>query len=362
MPAGAASSRSGTRDAAYERISSIARGSNERRPRIIAIVTGKNVRYVAMITTEMTFAPNANTIIGARATIGMVWLAMTYGTSARSSSREWTKSVARTSPSSAPSEEPDRRLAPGVERRADEELGDGLVRAALQRLGEREGDVPDVGQRSGRSRTASGTAGSRGSATARQRPRRPPRRAAEELDALPQDEDRDDEQPRTRDAAWRRPRPGRSSSADRGRADAAAATAVAIALARSPPGRRCRAPRSMISKPSPSCSSVMHSGGFVWIELLAIIVYSPFSRKNLPIAFISSVVPLNGVSGVQRVARCGRGRGSRTGRGCGRAPTDGCFAYSALVVAAHDRAEPARRSRSARPPRRPRWWRARRRS
>ena len=44
----------------------------------------------------------------------------------------------------------------------------------------------------------------------------------------------------------------------------------------------------MISKPSASCSSVMHSGGLVWIELLAIIVYRPLSRRNLPIAFISS--------------------------------------------------------------------------
>ena len=42
----------------------------------------------------------------------------------------------------------------------------------------------------------------------------------------------------------------------------------------------------------------MHSGGLVWIELLAIIVYSPWSRKYLPMAFISSDVPLNGVSGV----------------------------------------------------------------
>src|SRR4029078_1151381 len=79
--------------AAYDRISSIARGSNERRPRIIAIVTGKNVRYVAMTTTEVTFAPKAKTINGARAMIGMVWLATTYGTSARSSSREWTNTV-----------------------------------------------------------------------------------------------------------------------------------------------------------------------------------------------------------------------------------------------------------------------------
>ena len=63
----------------------------------------------------------------------------------------------------------------------------------------------------------------------------------------------------------------------------------------------------MISKPSASCSSVMHSGGLVWIELLAIIVYRRLSRKNLPIAFISSDEPLKGVSGVQ-------GRGSARGR------------------------------------------------
>src|SRR5919206_3139922 len=68
------------RDAAYDRISSRARGSGERKPRIIAIVTGKNVRYVAMMTTLVTFGPNANTIIGASATIGIVWLATTYGT------------------------------------------------------------------------------------------------------------------------------------------------------------------------------------------------------------------------------------------------------------------------------------------
>ncbi len=54
----------------------------------MAIVTGKNVRYVAMITTEVTDGPNANTIIGASATIGIVWLATTYGTNARSSRPE----------------------------------------------------------------------------------------------------------------------------------------------------------------------------------------------------------------------------------------------------------------------------------
>src|SRR6185503_8578558 len=88
--------------AAYERINSSARGSGARRPRIIAMGTGKNVRYVAMTTTEVTFGPTAKTSIGARATIGIVWLATTYGTSARSASCQRTKTVAKSRPSSAP--------------------------------------------------------------------------------------------------------------------------------------------------------------------------------------------------------------------------------------------------------------------
>ena len=59
-----------------------------------------------MITTDATFGPNAYTIIGARATIGIVWLATTYGTNARSISREWTKIVASTRPRSAPTTKP----------------------------------------------------------------------------------------------------------------------------------------------------------------------------------------------------------------------------------------------------------------
>src|SRR5712671_1399322 len=59
-----------------------------------------------MMTTEVTFAPNAKTIIGARAMIGTVWLAITYGTKARSSNLEWTNAVARTSPRSAPRANP----------------------------------------------------------------------------------------------------------------------------------------------------------------------------------------------------------------------------------------------------------------
>ena len=77
----------------------------------------------------------------------------------------------------------------------------------------------------------------------------------------------------------------------------------------------------------PARSSVMHSGGFVWIELLAIIVYRPFSRKYLPIAFISSEVPLNGVSGVHGSRLRTRSRiPNRPRLRC--APTDGCLAAS----------------------------------
>ena len=87
----------------------------------------------------------------------------------------------------------------------------------------------------------------------------------------------------------------------------------------------------MTSKPSASCASVMHSGGLVWIELFAIIVYTPFSRRNVPIAFISSDVPLNGVSGVNGSRERTRSRIPNSPRlRC--APTEGCFAAS---VGAH---------------------------
>ena len=69
-------------------------------------MTGKNVRYVAMTTTLVTFAPSAKTIIGARAMIGIVWLATTYGTNERSSQREWTNRVARPRPRSVPRANP----------------------------------------------------------------------------------------------------------------------------------------------------------------------------------------------------------------------------------------------------------------
>ena len=41
------------------------------------MVTGKNVRYVAMMTTDVRPRPKPTTMMGANATMGMVWLAMT---------------------------------------------------------------------------------------------------------------------------------------------------------------------------------------------------------------------------------------------------------------------------------------------
>src|SRR3954466_16428781 len=72
--------------AAYERISSRARRSAECSPRIVLIVTGKNVRYAAMTATEPqswngsgSFGFNQTTTIGATTRIGTVCDATTHG-------------------------------------------------------------------------------------------------------------------------------------------------------------------------------------------------------------------------------------------------------------------------------------------
>src|SRR4051794_21525104 len=74
--------------AAYERISSKARGSAARSPRSAAIVTGKKVRYAETIATDSQPAFVATTMSGEIARIGTVCEATTYGTNARSASRE----------------------------------------------------------------------------------------------------------------------------------------------------------------------------------------------------------------------------------------------------------------------------------
>ena len=117
-----------------------------------------------------------------------VWLAMTYGTKARSSN-----SSGRT-PWRGRARAPSRgrtRSGPSARCRARPRRASGRAtrrgrRAATARLGV--AGCSRRGAASGRSRTASGTAGSRGSgcrAGAGSAPRRP----AEELQALPEDED-----------------------------------------------------------------------------------------------------------------------------------------------------------------------------
>src|SRR5688572_18118749 len=90
------------REAASDRMSSSERGSGDRRPRAWAIVTGKNVRYTAMMMTAVLPRPAAALMIGASATIGIAWLATTYGMNARSDIDECTKMDARVTPMRAP--------------------------------------------------------------------------------------------------------------------------------------------------------------------------------------------------------------------------------------------------------------------
>src|SRR5256886_17534522 len=80
-------------DDAYERMSSSARGSGDRRPRSPAMVTGKKVKYAEMTATASHPPRSQITTTGAMAMIGTVCEATTYGTSARSSNRECTKTI-----------------------------------------------------------------------------------------------------------------------------------------------------------------------------------------------------------------------------------------------------------------------------
>src|SRR6476469_8114001 len=93
-------------DAAYERISSCARGSIACRPRSVLIVTGKKVRYAAITATDCQPAFSHTTTIGATARIGIVCDATMYGSSARCASREWTSPTASANPTTAPIAKP----------------------------------------------------------------------------------------------------------------------------------------------------------------------------------------------------------------------------------------------------------------
>src|SRR5687768_12143731 len=82
--------------AAYERMSSTARGSADRSPRSVLIATGKNVRYAAITATapqsstgEGSFGFTQTTTIGAIARIGTVCEATMYGRKPRWRSPEY---------------------------------------------------------------------------------------------------------------------------------------------------------------------------------------------------------------------------------------------------------------------------------
>ena len=70
------------------------------------MVTGKKVKYAEMTATASHPPRSQITTTGAMAMIGTVCEATTYGTSARSSSRECTKTIAKPRPRSAPNTKP----------------------------------------------------------------------------------------------------------------------------------------------------------------------------------------------------------------------------------------------------------------
>ena len=101
--------------AAYECMSSIARGSADCRPRSVLTVTGKNVRYAAMTATRIQSAgvqplivrlPRPTTTIGAIARIGIVCDATMYGSRPRCSMRNCESTTPRTNPIDAPIAKP----------------------------------------------------------------------------------------------------------------------------------------------------------------------------------------------------------------------------------------------------------------
>ena len=147
------------RDAAYERISSTARGSGERRPRISAMVTGKNVRYVAMMTTEVRPRPKPTTMSGARATIGHRLAGDDVGHEGPLGEREVDEDRGEDDADEGAQREADDRLAPGVERGLDEVLPERATSwLALERLAAGPPRCPTGAAAGGRTPGSGGTA------------------------------------------------------------------------------------------------------------------------------------------------------------------------------------------------------------
>src|SRR5918994_5728725 len=89
--------------AAYERMSSIAEGGTDVRPRVVFTIMGKKHRTAAMTIFEvMPVTPNQLFVIGANAMIGTAPAAIAYGITAAWSSRQRATATAARNPSEQP--------------------------------------------------------------------------------------------------------------------------------------------------------------------------------------------------------------------------------------------------------------------
>ena len=210
----------------------------------------------------------------------------------------------------------------------------------------------------GRWRTASGTAGSTGSASRARAPGSRHGVAAQELRRLPERRHDDDQRtgrqrPRI-DAAADARRPPRAPARGRARR-------LDVVLGRDAHARRVllgpelptSAADGLVGDVEGAVDDVEALGQLLLGDaqrrvgvdrLLATNVYRPCSRRYLPTAFISSLVPLYGAIGSRSRGR-GRAPGCRTGRCCGPRPRTGA-SPQALVVAAHHARRGGRRSMS----------------
>ena len=128
-------------------MSSRARGSGERRPRVSAMVTGKNVRYVAMTTTETRPVPEGHDEQwGERDDRHRLAGDDPRQEGALRESR-MDEERGEGDADDRPEREADGRFAPRVERRVDQIASERGVGATLERRGQGGRDVPDMRQR-----------------------------------------------------------------------------------------------------------------------------------------------------------------------------------------------------------------------
>ena len=131
MAAPTASAAPGTSAAAVapsERISSIASASTRPNPSSSAIVTGKNVTSTTIRTLGSSPNPNQMTNSGAMATIGMVWLVTSSGSTARRTGAQRSRAIGRHDREDHRQRAADERLDQGRD-----EVGDGRLAEVPQR-------------------------------------------------------------------------------------------------------------------------------------------------------------------------------------------------------------------------------------